>query len=693
MTLETQKTYHGKTRAILVAETQSERWISWIRLVLASALVLTALYNFALSKISSLTFALQVGVAAAVSCYSLAYLSRANRRMIGLYSIYVMAFLDVSAVSLALLSFAISNYPLLHVHGALFPFYFIPIAFTALHHKLKLSLFAGALAAVEYGATVFLYTGLSSGLADAPLYLFFMSVITLLVVSLLSGLISHNNFISVQRVTNSEVRYHNLVHRLPQMLFTLDKDGSFMWANMASYSLLGIPAKVIRDRSIREFMINRDAFKLDQLGMRGTFQMIDINGSSKFVDCVIQPVPDNNGRVAWEGSMTDVTDRELAISQREEMASRLFQFQKMESLGTLASGMAHDFNNILQTLNDLTGSVAQDTAEEETRRKMDLMSETLTDAKFLVSELFALGRKLPLDYRSINLVAFLRDSIPLLSEQLGDRYSVKLDFSEDNVWIHGDPNYLKRILQNLFGNARDAMPDGGKITIECFPERKEAQSGNAIIKFSDSGTGMPREITEKIFDPFFTTKKPGKGTGLGLALVRRIIALHNGRVFVERTGADGTVFKIEIPESEPGSIEDTKSVLMHRLSATVLLLDDDPKIRDILKIFLQELGYTVLEASNKAEGVKAMRESGDSCRSVIMDWKVGDEDPHEIIGELRKINGDLIVIVVSGYAPEQRSIEQMHIYRWFTKPYDKGRLDLEIQKALHYQKKQSAQVT
>jgi PAS domain S-box-containing protein len=693
MTIETQKTYHGKTRAILVAETQSERWISWIRLVVASALVLAALYNFALSKITLATFALQTGIAAAVSCYSLLYLSRASRRMIGLYSIFVMAFLDVTAVSLVLLSFALSGYRLLFVHGAMFALYFIPITFTALHHKLKLSLFAGALAAVEYVLTLSMFKSIVSGAGDTPAYVFVISAITLVTVSLLSGLISHNNFIAVQRVTDSEVRYHNLVHRLPQMLFTLDKDGSFVWANMASYALLGIPSKVIRDRNIREFLLKRDSLRLDQLGVRGTFQMADISGNAKYVDCVIQPVPENNGRVTWEGSITDVTDRELAITQREEMASRLFQYQKMESLGTLASGMAHDFNNILQTLFDLTSSVIKGTDETETARKMELISETLTDAKFLVSELFALGRKQPLDYSSVDIVQFLRDSAPLLGEQLGERYSVKLDIAEEHLWIHGDPNYLKRILQNLFGNARDAMPGGGKLTIECFADRNDGASNNVVIRFSDTGAGMPKEITEKIFDPFFTTKKPGKGTGLGLALVRRIIALHNGRVFVERTGTAGTVFRIEIPESEPGNVEDTRSVLMHRLSATVLLLDDDPKIRDILKIFLQELSYTVLEASNRAEGVQALSEVSGACDVLVMDWKLGDENPHGVINALRAINPDLLILVVSGYAPEQKSINEMNIYRWFTKPYDKGRLDLEIQKALHYRRRESAQVT
>ncbi|NLE01499.1 MAG: response regulator, partial [Fibrobacter sp.] len=477
---------------------------------------------------------------------------------------------------------------------------------------------------------------------------------------------------------------HNLVHRLPEMMFTLDIHGNFLWANMASHSILGIPAKVIVGRNIRSFLVHPESLRLDKGGVKGTFEISDFNGIRKFVDCAFYSVCEDSSAAAFEGILSDVTDRELAISQREEMVNRLFQYQKMESLGTLASGMAHDFNNILQNVNDITSIVEKESQEPETKRKMELIKDTMADARFLVSELFALGRKKPLDYKSINLCTFLENVASQYSNQLGPKFFLTLEAPDTPLWIQGDPDYLKRIFQNLIGNARDAMPEGGSITVSCSPSRGDINNEYAVIRVCDTGTGIPPELTEKIFDPFFTTKKPGKGTGLGLALVRRIIMLHNGNIVVERSGYEGTVFRIELPISDQEISEnDTKSMFANRLPSTILLLDDDPKIREVLKIFLKEFKYSVLEASNKDEAVAKLKDNLDDCNVVVMDWKLGNENPHDIIKILRNIKRNLIVIVVSGYAPQQKSIESMNIQKWFTKPYDKNQLDIEIQKALH----------
>jgi two-component system, cell cycle sensor histidine kinase and response regulator CckA len=254
---------------------------------------------------------------------------------------------------------------------------------------------------------------------------------------------------------------------------------------------------------------------------------------------------------------------------------------------------------------------------------------------------------------------------------------------EDSLTINGDFDYLKRIFQNLYGNSKDAMPKGGTITIECFSERKEGSAGTIIIRFSDTGTGIPQEIMGKIFDPFFTTKKPGKGTGLGLALVQRIVSLHNGRVLVEKSDTRGTTFRIEIPEIEryePG--EDTRWILSNRIAAQLLLLDDDKKIRDVLKFFLKEFGYQICEATDLDTATTELKKNQDTA-VVIMDWKLGSEDPHHVIRSLRAVKKDIMVLVVSGYPPNSKSIDEMKIFRWFTKPYDKNQLDLEIQRSLH----------
>ncbi|MDD5673419.1 MAG: ATP-binding protein, partial [Chitinivibrionales bacterium] len=518
---------------------------------------------------------------------------------------------------------------------------------------------------------------------------FIVRVTILMMGAVLGGFISRNNLSAIQKIINSEARYQNLVHRLPEMLFMLDKRGVFLWANMTVYSLLGVPATVVVKRRLRDFLCEPDSLKLDKGITRGTYEIKDQNGDRKFVDLVLQPVTqrdaDNRTETVWEGIMTDITDRELAISRREEMVARLFEYKKIESMSTLASGMAHDFNNILQTVSDISSMVAVKTAEEETKKRMTLISDTLLDAKFLISELMTLGKNRPVNYKSIHVQQFFDMVVPLFSDQIGANYQVALKLPAEPLYIKGDIDYLKRIVQNLFINARDAMPGNGKITLEGFIETKDELHKVVVLRFSDTGCGIPADITEKIFEPFFTTKKPGKGTGLGLALVRQIINLHGGQVFVENTSTRGTTFRIELPYLGPPAPneEDTATIMKVRINSTILLLDDDAKIRDILKFFLREFKYTVCEASTLGEGATQLTAHRDDCRLLIMDWKLGEDDPIKVIKSLRAINPELIIIVISGYPAKKKSIEEMNIYQWITKPYDKNQLDFEIQRALH----------
>jgi PAS domain S-box-containing protein len=683
MTFQTQKNFIGKDQTILAAEIQSERLISMVRLAGAVFFSVVAIFSFLLGSTSLRVFGIQMSSLSLVYLYSGFFLFNSGKRKLHESFVYIPVFLDIVVITIIIWSYYLNGAGVAMISSSVSGVYFIVIIFTALHHKLNLSLFCGLSAAVGYTLLYFIFTRgepvPASQFNDYPI-----RMVLLITAAVLGGIVSRNNSRTIQKVISSEIRYHNLVHRLPEMLFTLDAHGNFIWANMASASIVGIPAKVLPGRNIRNFLSQPDNFRLDANGVKGTFGITDLAGNEKFVDCIIQPVVEIDDRAAFDGIISDVTDREKAISQREEMVQRLFQYQKMESLGMLASGMAHDFNNILQTVNDLSTIILSESREDETKRRIELINETMVDARFLVSELFALGRKKPLDYRHVNLNSMMEQIVPQFSKQLGPNYFLALETPEETLWLEGDPDHLKRIFQNLVGNARDAMPEGGNITISCEKVVRTSSEGVIHIRVTDTGTGIPQELSEKVFDPFFTTKKPGKGTGLGLALVRRIIMLHNGTISIEKSGYEGTTFLIELPLSDEKELDsDTKALMLNRMPATVLLLDDDRKIRDVLKIFLKEFKYSVLEASDGNEALEALKENARSCNVLIMDWKLGNEDPHQVIRSLRSIRRDIIVIVVSGYPPQEKSIENMMITRWFTKPYDRNLLDIEIQRALH----------
>jgi PAS domain S-box-containing protein len=688
MSIETQKNFLGKTQTIKKAEIESERWSSWVRLAIGIGYSFLVFYCYTLDEITVSAFIFQMCAVLTLLGYSGYYLTRSERARGRPYSAFILVTLDVAVMTVVLWSYSLMGTASSLLRTSLFGVYFIAIIFTALHNRLSLSIFSGVISAVCYSVYfVFSYVQ-KPGPSEAWVFDLGIRVLLLLIVAAVAGIISRKNFTTINKVINSELRYQTLVHRLPEMLFTLDERGRFIWANQTSFAILGIPAKVLVNRSIYDFMTKPDLLKLDKSEFKGMFQIKDFNGVNKFVDCFLQPLAENEKSLIFEGIMTDVSDREMALSQREEMVNRLYQYQKMESLGTLASGMAHDFNNILQTVSDITTLVEKETGEGETRKRMEVISETLVEAKLLISELLALGRKKLLDYKPIHVQKFFKGIIPLYASQLGTSFEIVFKAADEPVWIQGDSDYFKRIFQNLIGNSRDAMTRGGTITIECSLERSDGTGGMAVIRVSDTGTGIPHDIIDKVFDPFFTTKKPGKGTGLGLALVQRIVALHNGRIMIEKTDKKGTTFRIEIPESEGGEVDhDTTVILLNRRPTMALLLDDDPKIRSILTFFMKEFKYSVCEASTLEEGMRELGNHIDECEVVIMDWKLGQEDPHHVIRSLRSIRKDLIVIVVSGYPARQKSIEEMNICKWFTKPYNKNQLDLEIQRALFMAKR------
>jgi signal transduction histidine kinase/ActR/RegA family two-component response regulator len=678
----TEKEIPRRKRTLLLAEAHSEQMLARIRFTFASVCAGFSLYLFGMNKITFTICAVQLAMLIFVCLYNGTFLFESKKYPLPRYVAFISSFLDVSVVTGFIWTFHQANLSEQWIHGIFFPVYFIVVGFTALHNQEMLSVFTGVLSGAMYFALQSLILAPARGISFVQEPQYTAGVLLLLVASLVSAMISRNNVQSINKIAVTEGRVSTMGTMLPMMLFRVDKRGKILWTKAMSGSKFNLSSDQLIDRNIRELFEDTNSFRVGTGPVQGTYKTKQFTDDTMYVDVLIKPEEGKNG--VFQGTLIDVTDRQLAIAQREEMEQRLFQYKKMESLGTLASGMAHDFNNILQTVTDIIGRVMRETKEENTKLQMNLVTQTLSDAHFLVSELLALGRKKPLNYSPVNVSRLLREIAPWFGSQIGESYEIVLNLPDDDLWIHADVNYLKRIFQNLFGNARDAMPQGGIISIEAFLMRTESEDRTVVIRFSDTGVGIPENIAEKIFDPFFTTKKKGKGTGLGLALVRRIVSLHKGIVLLEKTGHQGTTFRIEIPEcSQTGYEVDTKAILVRRVTTTILVLDDDPKMCSILTFFLTELSYKAFQASTMEDGLRILRENIEECRVLIMDWKIGDSNPHEIITRFRDLKPDLIVIVVSGYQPHQKSMKAMNIARWLTKPYDKNRLDLEIQKTLY----------
>lgn len=672
---------------LLASEIQCELVIAKVRFLFAIIFAFTSLFLFSVSKIDFTLCLIQIGLLIFVCIYSGLFIFGSSEISKNYPHIsFFSSFFDITILTVFIWTIYAAGLPLNWIHVSIFPVYFLLIGATALHYRKGLALFAGLYSVCTY-CIFCLISYEHEGSHVGRLFIFFIpSLGILLITAGICEFLARNNLKLLENGKKPEESFDDQNGSLPLLFLKLDKTGSIIWSSINSK--FGITSQEMAGRNISDFIDESEYFQFDGQSVEGTFRVRNFPEEIKYIDCAIH-VPDKRDTNLLEGYMIDVSDRERAILQSEKMEKKLFLYKKMESLGTLASGMAHDFNNILQAISDVVERVNTDTSEPDTKNGMELIAETLDDAGFLISELAALGRKKPLNYAPLNIPEFLREIVSFYGKQLGDQYDLELNVVEENLWVQGDADYLKRIFQNLFGNARDAMPDGGYFTIECFLTQVEGGDRSVVIRFSDTGIGIPENIIEKIFDPFYTTKKKGKGTGLGLALVSRIVTLHKGQIFVEKSNSQGTTFRIEIPECEKDTSGfDTRIIYIKRLTASVLLLDDDPKIRKILNFFLTDLSYKTFEASTMNEGLDILKKNVNECKILIMDWKLKDSEPYTVIKKFRELNPELIIIVVSGYSPSKKAIKKMNIFRWITKPFDKDHLDLEIQKALHLAEKE-----
>ncbi|HEX7510731.1 MAG TPA: PAS domain-containing protein, partial [Chitinivibrionales bacterium] len=318
-----QKVIIAKLKTIFLAEVEPERWSAWIRICLSAGYAVLAMYGYQSRGLLPSTFAVQVSAIFFLFAYSAWYLIRRGSKRYKAYIYFVFIGIDVTVVTLILASYALTHSLSMPFRSTLFSAYLVVIMLYALQNRKSLPLLCGFLSIVWY-SLLYVYFPLTYGF-EGGAHDFLARVSLIVVVSGLSALVSHRNFSTMNKVISSELRYQKLVQRLPEMLFTLDAKGNFLWANTTSYVLLGVPANVIANRNIRDFLTQPDQLKLDKTEYRSTIQIKDFSGALKFADCYIQPIREEGKQPSFEGIMADVTDREIALSQREEMVNRLYQ--------------------------------------------------------------------------------------------------------------------------------------------------------------------------------------------------------------------------------------------------------------------------------------------------------------------------------------------------------------------------------
>lgn len=391
----------------------------------------------------------------------------------------------------------------------------------------------------------------------------------------------------------------------------------------------------------------------------GIFKGKRMDGRDYFEYLSIIPVKDEKGAV------TKYVYIGRDITRERSLEEQVRQSQKMEVIGKFAGGISHDFNNILTAIMGY-GELLMDEMKEEDplRSYVEAIRLSTGRAANLTKSLLAFSRKQRITLKAVDLNEVIKGVEKLLLRLIGEDVQLRTVLSERSLAVMADVGQIEQVLMNLATNARDAMPEGGMLTIETgavnideeyVKEHIFSKPGpHAVLSVSDTGIGMDEDTRLKIFEPFFTTKEVGKGTGLGLSIVYGVIKQHEGNINVYSEQGFGTTFKIFLPliKADVEEIKPVETVIPMRGTETVLLAEDDPDVRKLIKNVLVKHGYKVIEAVDGEDAVRVFAENRDKIDILLLDIIMPKMKGTEAYEKLTKISPKIKVLFMSGYTEE-----------------------------------------
>ncbi len=346
------------------------------------------------------------------------------------------------------------------------------------------------------------------------------------------------------------------------------------------------------------------------------------------------------------------------ISDHRLLEKQLLQAQKMEAIGILAGGVAHDFNNILSTIVGYATLIQMKIKDDcQLKEYAERILVSTERAVSLTHSLLAFSRKQEIELQSVEINSAIYGFHKMLTRLIGEDIDFDLDLPDPSLVVEVDVRQFEQVLMNLVTNSRDAMPNGGKLTISTKNLQLDEASGEippgsyALISVADTGCGMDEKTIAHIFEPFFTTKEVGKGTGLGMAIVYGIIKKHDGFITVNSVVDRGTTFHIYLPLKPIQSKKRIQEESVKPLSGseTILLIEDDGTVRHAIRSILEEFGYRVIEAADGAEGVDLFSRENGKVQAVLCDLVMPKKNGRETVAEIRRIRPGTKVMFMSGY--------------------------------------------
>ncbi len=502
-----------------------------------------------------------------------------------------------------------------------------------------------------------------------------------------------------ERLGESQKKYQDLVTHAKDAIFIL-QEGVINYSNPSGLALFEcseeeLPTRFLPDRihpEDREMVLDRDDRRLrkEDIPKTYSFRMITKKGETLWIEM-------NVALIQWEGKSATLNfARDITAQKRLE--AQYLQAQKMEAIGILAGGVAHSFNNLLQTIvgyADILLWIKQDGTLGEHELK-EIKSAARKGAD-LTQRLLAFSRQAASKPRPVGLNLEVQQMRRLLERTLPEGVGLEL-FLDEPLWmIDADPAQIEQILMNLALNARDAMPDGGRFTISTRNVILSGQSCETLPGFgpgsyvlltvSDTGHGMDQEVLDHLFEPFYTTKGVGKGTGLGLAMVYGLVRAHKGHIQCESKRGEGTTFKIYWPAiaaAAGNTVSEPDAEWPVGGTETILLVDDEDSIRNAGEQILRESGYHVLTAPDGETALRLYREEKDRIQVVILDLVMPGMGGKKCAEELLRVNPEVKMIIASGYPVDSLMGETspIKVHCFIHKPYTMRQILKAIRKVL-----------
>jgi PAS domain S-box-containing protein len=505
----------------------------------------------------------------------------------------------------------------------------------------------------------------------------------------------------------SEAKYRNLVERLPLVIYmdNLDDVSSNIYTSPQTEWLLGYSVeewannpelfvRVLhpddRERVVREMTSERpEPYSVE-------YRIIRPDGAVVWVRDESFVIRDDEGRPLYgQGYLLDITAQKEAEEEGRRLEEALRQAQKMEAIGRLAGGIAHDFNNLLTAIVgyvELARITAKD-ASPELRMSHEQIGRAAERAADLTRQLLAFGRKQMLEPRVLDLNEVVSSVQEMFQRTIGEHITLRVELAPELRRVKADRGQVEQVLANLAVNARDAMPDGGELVIETnnidlddFTGRRfELAAGSyASLTVRDSGVGMDATTLARIFEPFFTTKEQGKGTGLGLATVYGIVRQSGGGISVQSWPGEGAVFKILLPETKEIGIRDRagRGQDFPVGVETVLVVEDDPSVRQLVSAALERQGYEVLTAPAPAEALEWYGGGAKQIDLLVTDVVMPGMGGRELADRLGYVYPRLRVLYTTGYAGDPLFVESATYAHLLEKPFSPGDLIRKVRDVL-----------